>query len=278
MNSIYYKSANGVEIDFKSQRYKLISTDLFDTEWDYTKILGITSNNIKSFKKGIYNKKMTFTVVGEDVNKCYEYFDYFNQAVEYDILNSKEGKIYFGDFYLNCYIVSSAPSRWEVGINFLNVTVELLIANPTWTKDTFLELTSLSTIPDDTYHNYPFNYPFNYPIANMSAQYVTNDSGKESNFRLEIYGYAPTPSVLIAGNNYSFAMSLIQNAEYVVIDSLKKTIVKHLINGETVNIFNQRGAMDTTFKKIPIGSSLVESNCTIALTIYDERSEPKWTL
>lgn len=278
MQEIYYKNSNGQIVNLLGDKYKMQAADLFASKWSYDLISSKGNNRINDYYKSAVTKKIKIGVVGASVQECYELIDLFNNISEVDVLSSKLGKLYIGEYYLDCSITAAELSEWEYGINVVDMDIELTAPNPTWKRETLLEISSLSQIPDTTYHNYPFNYPFNYPIANMSAQYVTNDSGKESNFRLEIYGLVGAPSAKINGNNYGFSISQIYNGEYVVIDSLEKTITKHLINGEIVNIFNQRAAMETTFKKIPIGSSLVEANCNIALTIYEERSAPKWTL
>ena len=73
--------------------------------------------------------------------------------------------------------------------------------------------------------------------------------------------------------------------EQLVIDSMAKDIYK-LAAGEKINAFGDRYIqytpdgkfVDKNFKKIAAGSNYVSAGDDFqwSLTLYDERSEPKW--
>lgn len=111
----------------------------------------------------------------------------------------------------------------------------------------------------------------------MSNTYIQNPHLTEANFSLVIYGPVTNPAVNIGGQNY-LANIVLETAERLEIDSRTETVTKVMANGERVNAFHNREKGETFFKRIPPGRQAVAwtGKFNWDLTIYEERSEPKW--
>lgn len=275
--NIYYQNSNGQQIQLVSERYRMLTTDLFVKKWSYDSVSNLGNNRIAQFYKSISTKKVKFTVFGNTKQECYSLVNSFNDLTELDIKRNCLGRLYYGDYYLNCNIFGSEPSKWEYGVNFIDLEIELIVPNPTWIKEIKLDIESSAGVSDLTELDFPFDFPFDFPMSKMVNKYIDNPSYESVNFRMEIYGQASHPLVQIGDSIYSLYYAL-NEGEYAVIDSLKGTITRHLINGTEENIFHWRENTNSIFTKIPSGQSLVITDFRTVITIYIERSEPEWTV
>ena len=104
-------------------------------------------------------------------------------------------------------------------------------------------------------------------------------------FRLVIYGAVSNPSLTIGGNVYRLNGDVPAGA-YVVVDSLRKSIMLHDADGSLRNVFSwgvrgsglNRGQY--VFQPVPAGSSVVElgSGFGFDLTVVEENGDPTWLI
>ncbi len=88
---------------------------------------------------------------------------------------------------------------------------------------------------------------------------------------MDIYGPVVNPRVMVNGYPY-IVYATIAEGETLTIDSIKKTVMC----GER-NLFDARNKKQSVFEKIPSGNlALTWGNFKFKLTLYEERSEPKW--
>lgn len=124
-----------------------------------------------------------------------------------------------------------------------------------------------------------FPYDFLADLGRFTT--VKNDSAYACNWELVIKGPVTAPAVVI--NDIFIGVeevSIPVNAS-LVINSRDKTILLVYSNGETENFFGYRikAEGNYVFEKIPHGTFTASVNDSFewSLTLFDERSEPKWT-
>ena len=106
---------------------------------------------------------------------------------------------------------------------------------------------------------------------------IVNDHYADSNFLLTIYGPIVDPVLYIGGHEYSVTIVL-EEGEYLEIDSAAGTVVKVKVSGERVNAFHNRSFESSVFEPIHPGGQDIGWSGRFAfdLVIYEERSEPRW--
>lgn len=216
--------------------------------------------------------------------------DAMHLDMEKDIRDMKPGRIYWRDWYIECYINGSSTAPDDIGA-WTDNTIEIFCPYPFWIREetrSFLPSSqsmagsaiagSAQASGGSEGLDYPYDYPYDYFIGNPGAETWVRTHPFAANFKLTIYGAVQDPQIYINSHEYSFAGGL-SATQYAVIDSRNNTIVKYFANGATQNYFDRRNKVSNIFEKIPGGSlDIVWSGAFgFDLTIYDERSEPTWS-
>lgn len=265
LNEVVEFNQNGVVID---------ENDFRDYEWSYTK----QYNKIVSWSRTITKKKITMKIYGENQtalrNQIFE-------TLEKDVLASKNGKLYVGDYYIEGYFYASDKSDYTTG-SYTTIKLQFVTDEAYWKKESYylyrIEGYSGGTNQSTGTPSYPYDYAYDY-ASSISIGQIVNESFVPVNFKAIIYGPVVNPSIVIGGNIYKVNVSLINN-EYLTINTLKKTITKTSSNGTITNCFYLRDMeSDYIFEKIPVGSQSFIANpeTNVDITLFEERSEPKWT-
>ena len=104
-----------------------------------------------------------------------------------------------------------------------------------------------------------------------------------TDFEMTFYGLMESPSITIGGNVYEINYPIGQN-EYIKINSQKKTAILHKNNGQEINVFKHRNKDHYIFEKINGGGNIIlfdrqsaNKEVKIDITLFYERSEPKWS-
>ena len=94
-----------------------------------------------------------------------------------------------------------------------------------------------------------------------------------------LYGPCTDPRIVIAGQIYE-VKTKIKEGEYLVIQSREGLVYRVTQDGEQVNEFANKNNEYPLFAKIPPGSSTVSWSGDYGweITLYIERSEPRWIL
>lgn len=309
---IYYRSSDGVIQDLDRYPCWMQSGDFLNYEWEY--FVTDSGNAITGLRKSVREKSFLITVFGRNEKEYKKNVDSLHEIFEKDVVRHTPGRLYFGEYYLPCYIFASEKTEWESGITSIENNFKLVEAYPYWVKETFFQfhpengesekkgpfpiaigenherkkLKSGATFlefPFDLCRNdtkktlYPlFDTPFEL-CRTKGRRIIDNPAFRESNFYMTIYGFVDNPQVIIAGHPYIVYATLYEG-ERLIIDSRNNTIVKIGRLGEKTNLYNARGKQYSVFKKIPSGTqSLSWSGAFgIDLRLYDERSEPKCNL
>lgn len=194
-----------------------------------------------------------------------------------------QGRLYIGDMYLKCNVISSSKSFWKETFRGMENSIKLLVPYPYWCREiskSFLKngATAVERAAD-TYLFYPVAYPYRYSMPG-NAGFVNNDHYGECDFKMIIYGPCTNPVIRINSHAYEVAATLYAG-EYILIDSRDHTVYRYLIDGRKQNLFNQRNKESDLFQKVPSGRCAVLWNAAafgFDLILFQERSEPAWNL
>lgn len=248
--------------------------DLRDFEWNYKDKNG----KITSFDRGIGQRTIHFIICGDEKdaydkrNKIYEVF-------EKDVLTNRRGKLYIGDYYLECNVVKSVKSDYikTKRCCMIKITVATEASKNFWIKEKTFNFTNSTEYYTGNYLEFPYDFPYDY-TKNKRANTFNNDAVDTTDFELTIYGTCNEPYITISGNIYKLNCNL-QTGEYAKINSLEKTIIKRDKLGVETNLFNLRDRENYIFEKMKPGRNTVSlsGNYSITLKLYQVRSEPKWT-
>lgn len=266
-----YTNHLGETLEFGKDCLFVNENDLRDFAWDIIN----KNDRISGFKKGIVSKTIPIVLKCDSESEGLRLRNRLFEVFEKDVIAKKHGKIHIGKYYLRCYITGTSKTQYLTNKNYMVVSATVQTDVAEWIKETTIECEMPSL--DDTYYlDSNYDYEIDYQNQFVSAS-ITNEGLVPSNFILEIKGYVVNPTLYICGHKYS-VNTTVKAGETLVIDSLNKTIVLNK-GSESVNCFMDRGKGSYIFEKIPNGVCTISSpneNLKFTLTLFEERSEPKW--
>lgn len=272
MMDIYYVNGRGEKLDLLKPPYCLQTGDLFDYDWEYSS----KSNKIGGFTRRIREKNLTLSILNYSKSSYYEAINHFFETVEVDVINQSPGKLYVGAAYLSCYIITSQKSEWENDMELLDNEITLVTDVPFWIREHPYYFKS-SEITSTDNKRYAGKYAYRYANG-LTNTAIINEHYAECNFRLIVYGPCTQPSIYIGGYEYRFNIVL-QEGEYLEVDSAAETVTKYMKSGVKINAFNNRNFKNSVFQPIQTGRQEVSwsGRFDFDIIMYEERSEPKWS-
>ena len=223
---------------------------------------------------------LTRLIVTQDMEERKAKMDELTNSFEYDIVNKTPGRIWFGRYYIDCYIKDAASKVSATKNNWTDMEIGIYCPYPMWaveeTKNFFPD--SADKAEQYEFLDYPYGYPYDYSRPSSGTQHWYVDHYRSSNFRMTIYGPCANPRIAIAKQIYQVYDTLETN-EYIEINSRKKTIIKRLANGTEQNIFYKKATGNSVFTEIPAGDLLISWSGEFGfdITVFKERSVPEWT-
>lgn len=279
MIEIKYVCSNGEEYNLIGDKMKPTSGYFHSYEWNPNtteRKMGVTVN---SFTKDPAVYEITLTVRGR-VEERKEILDKITDAFERDVANLSPGRIYYGEYYTDCYIYKSSNEVSGENNSRTDCKVEIYCPYPFWCAEEKRSFFPISTEPkiSSDYLDYPYDYSYDYTREKNGVQDWMIDHFQSSNFELIIYGPCTDPKITI--NNYPYQIfDTLSAGEYITVNSRTKTVTKNLGNGTMQNIFEKRAKDKSIFEPIPSGSLAVNWNGEFGFdfTVFKERSVPKWS-
>lgn len=259
------------EIDFGSANILINMNDFRDYKWSYNS----QYNKITSFEKKIKSNKLPVIVVGEDAR---EVANHIFEVIEKDVLTNTAGKMFIGDYYLRGYFVGSIKKDYKHE-NVVELELEFISDQGYWLKESpfLFRIDDEGTGGDEFGLGYSYDYPYGFSSP-ISSQNMVNTSFVPANFIINIYGAVTNPHIIVGGNTYHIAETLLEN-EILTINSREKVAYLTTAEGERRNVFSKRDMNYYLFEKIPTGvlKVLYEPECNFDIVLLEERSEPQWT-
>ena len=272
LEKMIYKNHMNEELlfcDGKSGIY-VNSNDLHDFAWSHKS----KNNRISGFERGIVEKTIPVVIQCNSEEEGVRIKNRLFECAEKDVLTMQYGRIILGDYYLKCYVTASKKSDYLISNCHMKASLTITTDLPFWIKETTTNFGYGGGAQGD---NLDFNndFPMDY-TSNLLGKSINNTNFIDTNFKMVIYGQCDNPYVIIAGHKYEVEVS-VGDSEYLTIDSIEKTIILTHTDGSQENCFNLRNRDFYIFKKVPPGTSLVESKgAKFDIKLLEERSEPKW--
>lgn len=277
---IKYKSNNGQSVNLNKFPYRMLISDIIDYEPEVMesngKISGFNSNYIAQ-------REVNIDVHRTKTESARASMSHLTDIFASDVASRIPGKLYIDEWYIPCYFFGRETSRWDTG-GIISCSYKVITDHPSWITEQHITIPAISNIQTLAVQNtkkYPYTYPYRYTAVYKNTK-VNIDHYAESDFRMIAYG--PTANVNVSINGHKYHVDYpIESGEYMVIDSRdylppdeRIYLVKN--NGEKINVFNYRDPEHSVFQKISPGYATIHYNQSygIDLTIFKERSDPKW--
>ncbi|MBQ8559044.1 MAG: hypothetical protein IJ439_03565 [Tyzzerella sp.] len=281
----YYINSRNERVNFYEYPYIFQEGNLLDYEYSYTKIEGQYFNTVKNIKKGIQERNIKIAVaadarltLAERKNLYKAAVNHLLEVVDYDVISGVNGRICTDTgYYLECQIIASNKTKWEIGAAFMYNTLKVLIPNYAWIKNEEKQFYPQTEPYALSGLDFATDFPFDFASNDAGTALWSIDHYASSHFEMIIYGPCVNPRVLINGYPYQIFTQLESN-DYLIINSRDHTVTKYLANGTTANIYNSRQFTPSVFEKIPGGQLTFNwtGDFGFDLVLYVERSEPKW--
>ena len=250
------------DANFHAWEWELIGTDLQ------------FGRRISNIQKAPAAYSATLIAYGSrDARKAY--LDALHEDFESDIRNKTPGRIVWGDYYIECFILKSETAPDEVQ-TWTDNKIEIYCPYPFWIKELKKSFLPQTSPAGQTFLDYQYDYTYDYYYGSPGIAIWQTDFPFTSEFMMMVYGPVENPRILVNGYPYQVNTTLYSN-EYLIIDSRENTITKTLANGQRINIFDLRDKEQSVFEPMPGGDiSFTWSGLFgFDLVIFNERSEPR---
>lgn len=214
-------------------------------------------------------------------NSVFEVFDKDIRYKKENPLTEKSGKLYIGDYYLNCFVSASVSSGFLLNSKILKKQLTLVTDYPSWIKEMkWIFSNETSEEADESSKCYPYSYPYRYRDSDADL-ILENSYFADCNFQFVITAHENSeltdPYIVIGDNTYQFNIT-IKEGEQLIVNSLKESIVHIDERGTETDALFARSKATDIFKKISSGNNPVSlsDNAQFEVTLFLERSEPEW--
>ena len=271
----YRSGSTGEEIELSSGdiRAHIKTAGLYDYEWEVSETAAKLGSIVSGFGKKAKKYDITLDFKGNKSERA-DAAEIFHRITETDVINQTIGRLTLNGYYIECYIIASEFENSGMPRTVRN-QASAYAPYPFWIAENTYTFHSYG-VSSSNNKRYTGKYAYRYANG-MNNTYIQNPHFTDANFSLVIYGLVTNPMVSIGGQNYLVNIAL-EEGERLEIDSRTETVTKVMANGERVNAFHNREKGKAFFRKIPPGRQPVTwtGKFDWDLTIYEERSGPKW--
>lgn len=267
-----YTSSNGQTYDLKVGHFRTRTANYHNYAWKPQTVAQQYGVKAYRFDKEAVTYTTTLTIFGT-LPERRTFLNLLHAAFDHDIFTMTPGRLTHGQYYIECFITTSATSYSNP---WTNNALSIYCPYPFWRKDNVYNLHAEEAEEYD-WLDYPFDFPYDYQATLPGYSMVMNPGVKPADWLMKIHGYAFKPVVYVGGVAIG-ANAVIGSEETLVISSKNKTVVKIGANGQEENLFNARIKGASIFDPLPSGELPVmwSGLFDIDLIVYEERSEPLW--
>lgn len=256
----YYENSAGETINLLRNPFRMVEADLFDSDWEEN-----ADGYEKTVSIDIFDKK---SKLKENMETLYRIF-------AYDSENGTFGRLYVNDTYLFCRVQKSKKSDWK---GFVYAVANLTFYAPVleWISEDHKSFYPVKTTMSlENGLDFPFDFAFDFKKPENGVGFWNIEHIIPSDFSMIIYGPCVDPEITINDHTYVVYTTL-HEGEYLAINSKDCSVIKYLSDGQTVDLFDDRG--DTVFEKIPSGYLTIiwSGDFGFDIVIYKVRREPEW--
>lgn len=249
-------------------------TPLYGRKWKYDASDDKARNrsSIEQIYKTAESIKLTLSIFANSQEEYELCMNKLERITEKDIYAGKEGRLWVNGYYLECFVLSEDPKDYEEMFYAIQNEIEIVAPHMFWIKENEFKF---ETTDDTSTNNKKYPYKYNYRYANgQRYRSIINGNHVPSDFLLRVYGPVVNPQVNIAGCAHTLH-SIIEEGEYVEINSEERTVIKKKTNGTEDNLFHFKGR--TIFEKIPPGRCEVSfGKFNFELIVFEKKGTPPW--
>lgn len=282
--NFYYKSSNGVIIDFNSFPYFMQDNRLTDYSWSYTAVEG--KNKIKNVNQGVGERTFTLAIIPDFNLPAQErkrlvkaYVDRLFSVFDYDVVKGVDGRMYTDTgYYLPCRVVKSSKSLVKPGLSIAKIDFNAVSQSNKWVQEVSKTFLAGKTDNNAANQDYPYDYKYDYASnVNGIAKWNINHFDK-CDAEIVIYGGVVNPQIIINSHKYA-VYTTVSADERLVINTKNNQCYKISNIGQVVNCFDLRGKEQSVFEKLPAEPMTISWNGAFRfdITAFIERSEPEWS-
>lgn len=272
LEQLRYVNHLGETIEFGKKGIFANSNDLRNYEYTYDS----SRNRAENFRKGVVTKTIPVVISSESKKKCINIKNRLYEVCEKDIIAEKKGRLYIGDYYLECYVFSSDKSNYLDSSTTINISLKVVSDSSAWVYEDMYRFEQEDNLSDG--RAYDYDYPCDYARLNDNIKPLKVDDMRDCDFILTFYGAVADPYIVIDHHRYGMIGCVVEDGERLMIDSRAGTITLYMTDGSTKNMFSKRNRESDVFQKIAPGKHIIFwGKCNFDLTIRHERGEPKWT-
>lgn len=291
--NVAYTSSKGVTFEFQMEKIRIRTANFHEWKYSPDVLERRFGERVLRFNKEAIAYSALLYLQGTQQYRREKLME-MHTAFERDIRSNLPGRLTWGTNYIDCFIVSSSTYPDECEYYTAN-EIEIYCPDPFWIEPAEYEFiksyegnalvgsaivgeSQIGNRDTSGFLDYPYDYAYDYAAKGPGSQIVSNDSPSATPFRMVIYGPVANPYFYIAGKYYGVT-TLVDEGEYLTIDSRNKTVIRTKIDGTKVNEFNNRSKQTSIFDPVPEGNVKVIWPATfgMTLTLLKERSEPVWS-
>ena len=277
MIEVRYVSSNGREYNLITDHIRPTSGTFHSYEWKANEAEIENGTEVYAWTKDPITYQITVTVRGS-ISERKRILNELTSAFEYDIANISPGRLYFDEYYIECFSKSGENTVSDTAITRSDFKINLYCPYAFWIKEetkSFFKDESKNS--EYEYLAYPYGYSYDYSKPGQGAENWYINHHRNSHFKMVVYGPCANPRIMIGDHIYE-VRDILENDEYAVISSKSKSVEKYLANGTKQNIFYRRGTEQSVFEQIPPGNLQIHWNGEFGfdLILYKERSVPEW--
>ena len=251
MIEIKYVSSNGEEYNLIGDRMRATSGYFHSYEWKASVTENTFGATVNEFTKDPVTYDLTLTVRGKESERK-EFLNKITNAFEHDMVNLTAGRIYYGAYYIDCYIKKSSNEISSDNNSRTDCKIGIYCPYPFWSMEQEQSFYPDSMNGGEEYFflDYPMDFQHDYSRQGAGTQNWFIDHFRSNNFEMVIYGPCADPRIII--NDYPYQIyETLEAGEYILLKSRNKTITKHLRNGTVQNIFAKRAKDKSVFELLP---------------------------
>ena len=272
---IKYVCSNGKEFDLYGKNMRATSGTFHSIKWKSISKSLRFGEKVSGFGKEPAEYSLILMLRGSEIDRkitLNELIDCF----ECDTANNTAGRIYFGDYYIDCFVVSVDTMTAEI-VYWAQCEITLYCPYPFWIKETKHSFEK-RTGQGAGNKKYTGRYAYRYANGLINTA-IINGHYADCDFELTFCGPVVNPVVNIGNHPYLVNISLAKG-ENLIIDSAAETVTKITKYGERINAFNNRSFENSVFERIHPGKQSVgwSGRFSFDLVIYEKRGEPKWQM
>lgn len=273
---IRYVSSSGKVVNLSEGAYYADGTSL--PSWEIE--LVTLNSRVAGIRRGMPEYEFTVAVVSSDEEAATAARNALYEVPAADVETNSPGRLYMNDWYLTGFMTASKPNYYWNERGVAHYELKFVATEARWVRESDKPFVPKA---DTDFLDYPHDYSYDF-ASSSSADTVENPNYAPSTVRIDVQGPAVDPSITIGGNRYKVNVEL-EAGERLVIDGKQKTVEVVSVTGERTNVFSKRdgiqvvGSGEYVFEPVAPGVNSViwEGSLTFALTLIEQRAEPRWS-